>query len=132
MGYDININLERGANMNKRFLVMGLLILVAMALIVPAAFAADDATAQAKAWFEQKFAAKQAWVDQAVKDGRLTAEQGKFYTQHFEQMKEFQAQNGYICPGGGMGQCRGLGPGKGMGPGMGGRWMNNPQVQPQS
>ncbi len=113
--------------MNKRIILVGMLILAIVALAVPAAFAASDADAQAKAWFDQMFAAKKAWVDQAVKDGRLTPEQGQAWKQHFDQMKEFRAKNGYTCPGGGGGM--GPGGGKGMG---GGRWMNNPPVQPQS
>ncbi|WP_333870159.1 DUF2680 domain-containing protein [Desulforamulus putei] len=112
--------------MNKRVILVGLLILAVVALTVPVAFAADDANAQAKAWFDQMFAAKKAWIDQAVKDGRLTPEQGQAWKQHFDQMKEFRAKNGYVCPGGGFG----MGPGgKGMG---GGRWMNTPPTQPQS
>lgn len=117
--------------MNKRMILVGLLILALVALTVPAAFAADDADAKAKAWFEQRIAAKKAYVDQAVKDGRLTEEQGKAWKQHFDQMQQFHAKNGFLCPNGGPGNC-GMGPGGGKGMGMGGgRWMNNPPVQTQ-
>ncbi|AEF93555.1 hypothetical protein Desca_0670 [Desulfotomaculum nigrificans CO-1-SRB] len=100
--------------MRKRFLVIGLVVLVATAMLVPAAFAGSNVTDQAKAWFDQMFAAKEAYVDQAVKNGQLTPEQGQAWKQHFEQMKQFHAQNGYLCPGGGIGRGQG-------GPGWGGR-----------
>lgn len=120
--------------MNKKFLMLALILVAAVALLAPTAFATDDASAQAKAWFEQKFAQKKAFVDQAVKDGRITAEQGETWKQHFNQMEQFHAQNGYLCPAGGNGNC-GMGMGKGNGNGMGGRWnssnVQNPQVQSQ-
>ncbi|CCO07652.1 DUF2680 domain-containing protein [Desulforamulus hydrothermalis] len=112
--------------MNKRLILVGLLIMAVIAFTVPTAFAADDVSSQAKAWFDQKFAAKKAWVEQAVKNGQLTPEQGQAWQQHFDQMKEWHAKNGYICPGGGQG-CFGKGPGMG-----GGRWMNRQPVQPQT
>lgn len=119
--------------MSKRFLIIGLVVLVAAALLVPAAFAGTNVTDQAKAWFDQRIAAKEAYVDQAVKSGQLTQEQGQTWKQHFEQMKEFHAQNGYLCPGGGPGM--GLGQG-GFGQGRGacggfGAGFNAP-AQPQN
>lgn len=50
-------------------------------------------------------------VDQAVKDGRLTKEQGEAFKQHFDKAYQFHAQNNFVCPMGG--------PGKGFGPGYG-------------
>ncbi|ABO51085.1 conserved hypothetical protein [Desulforamulus reducens MI-1] len=119
--------------MNKRLLLIGLLILSIVALSVPIAFAADDSTNAAKTWFEQRMTVKKAWVDQAVKDGTLTTEQGQAWKKHFDEVAEFRAKNGFVCPAGGPGSC-GMGPGRGMGNGFGGggRWMNNPpaaQVQ---
>jgi len=113
--------MKGGKLMKRSYLILGLLVLLASALVVPAAFGATDTTDQAKAWFDQMFAAKKAWVDQLVKDGKLTQEQGKAWKDHFDQMQQFRAQNGYTCPGGG--PC--------MGSRMGGRmgggpwWMNN-------
>ena len=121
--------------MNKRMIRLALVLMAAVALVVPAAFATDDAGIQNKTWFEQRLAQKKASVDEAVKNGRITAEQGETWKQHFEQMQQFHAQNGYLCPGNGNGNC-GMGKGIGNGNGMGGRWgsgsgIQNPQVQSQ-
>ncbi|GAB6179958.1 hypothetical protein JCM14036_12770 [Desulfotomaculum defluvii] len=116
--------------MNKRTLLVGALILAIVAFTVPAAFAAADIDNPAKAWFEQRMAAKKAQVDQAVQNGSITPEQGQAWKQHFDDMTELRSQNGYTCPGGGPGKC-GFGPGAGMGRNGGGPWMNNPSVQTQ-
>ncbi|MFZ5590427.1 MAG: DUF2680 domain-containing protein [Bacillota bacterium] len=107
----------------KRILGVVVLIALVAALAIPA-FAADT-TNSAKAWFEQMFNAKKAYVDQAVKDGRLSKEQGEALKQHFDQMYQFHAQNGFVCPlggprAGGMGMWRGMG----MGRWGGGIWQN--------
>lgn len=100
--------------MRKGFLLVLLIVFIA-AIIIPTAFAAEDATSQAKVWFEKRMAEKELWVEQAVKDGKITPEQGKAWTQHLQEMKEYHKQNGYSCPGGGMGQCQGKERGRGMG-----------------
>ncbi|SHK61692.1 DUF2680 domain-containing protein [Desulforamulus aeronauticus] len=119
--------------MNKQMIRLALVLMAAVALVVPTAFATDDASS--KTWFEQRLTQKKASVDEAVKNGRITAEQGETWKQHFEQMQQFHAQNGYLCPGNGNGNC-GMGKGIGNGNGMGGRWgsgsgIQNPQVQSQ-
>lgn len=110
--------------MNKRILLLGLVLLVVGALLVPAAFAVDNTTNnQANAWFEQMCAAKKANVDQAVKNGQLTPQQGEAWKKHFDEAQKLHAETGYF-PGKGMGNCR-----QGCGFGGGCRWNN--QVQPQ-
>ncbi len=108
--------------MHKRMLWLALVLMAAVALLVPAAFATDDTTIQNKAWFEQRLTQKKAFVDEAVKNGRMTTEQGETWKQHFEQMQQFHTQNGYLCPGSGNGNC---GMGKGLGNGNGKCKANN-------
>ncbi|MBO8137917.1 MAG: DUF2680 domain-containing protein [Desulfotomaculum sp.] len=111
--------------MKKVLSAVVLLALVAV-FVVPA-FAADNADNSAKEWFEQKFNSKKAWVDQAVKDGKLTKEQGELFKQHFDQMYQFHAQNGFTCPmggPGGFGYGKGRGFGRGMGNGFGPGYLN--------
>ena len=99
----------------KNYLILAVVALLAVAVLVPTVFAADS-TDSAKAWFEQKFATKKAWVDQAVNDGRITAEQGQAWKAHFDANQQFLSQNGYQTP------C--ANPGSGMGGGrMGGKGM---------
>lgn len=86
---------------------MLLMALVSAAVLIPSAFAADDPVNQAKTWFEERMSAKQSMIDQAVKDGRMTPEQAKAWTNHLEKKKQFHAENGYNCPNGGMGGCQG-------------------------
>lgn len=105
--------------MSKKLLLVAALILALVALTIPVAFAADVDN-PAKAWFEQRMAAKKAQIDQAVQKGTLTPEQGQAWQQHFDKMSEFRAQNGYTCPGG-PGKC-GLGPGVGKGRNGGCPW----------
>ncbi len=109
----------------KRKIAVAVTLLALMALVAVPALAAADTASDAKAWFDQMFAAKEAWVDQAVKDGRITAEQGETWKAHFDQMYQFHQENGFVCPMGGPGAGRGMGMGYGMGPGAGygmGRW----------
>lgn len=94
--------------MNKKIGVL-LATLALVATIALPAFAGG--TDDAKAWFEQHFAAKKAAVEQAVETGRLTAEQGEAMQQHFDQMYQFHEQNGFTCPFGTPGQGQGLGRG---------------------
>ncbi len=102
--------------MGRKWIAALLVVALAVLLAVPA-FAATDT--DAKSWFETRFAAKKAWVDQAVKDGRLTAKQGEAWKNHFDQMYKFHEQNGFACPMGGPGLGRGKGAGFGPGYGMG-------------
>lgn len=98
--------------MKKKF-VVAVTLFALLALVALPAFA--DTASDAKAWFDQRFAAKKAYVDQAVKDGRITAEQGQAWKQHFDQMYTFHQQNGFVCPMGGAGKGMGMGRGGGMG-----------------
>lgn len=119
----------------KRKLVVSLLLLAFTALVAVPAFAATDPAADAKAWFDQVFAAKKAWVDQAVKDGRLTPEQGQALKEHFDQMYKFHEQNGFVCPNGGPGMGRGMGNGMGRHGGFGagfGRWGGQAPAAPNT
>lgn len=111
----------------SRKIVVAVTMLALLALVALPAFA--DTASDAKAWFDQKFAAKKAYVDQAVSEGRITAEQGQAMKQHFDQMYQFHQQNGFVCPMGGPGQGmgRGMGPGGGMGK-WGVQW-SAPQTQ---
>lgn len=86
--------------------VIIILVLALLALVVVPAFAATS-TNGANSWFDQMFAAKQAWVDQAVKNGQLTPEQGQAWQNHLEQMQQFHNQYGYLCPGPGQGRMGG-------------------------
>lgn len=111
--------------MNKHILWLGVALLVVVALLVPAAFAGDTNTnTQTKAWFEQMYAAKQANVEQAVKNGQLTPQQGEAWKKHFAEAQQLHAETGYF-PAAGMANCR-----QGCGFGGGCRW--NTQNQPQN
>lgn len=105
--------------MAKKWIAVVVMVALAALLAVPAFAAADN---PAKAWFESRFAAKKAFVDQAVKDGRITPEQGDAWKGHFDQMYKFHEQNGFTCPmgGPGAGNGQGMGPGAGKGFGRGG------------
>ena len=113
----------------KRKWIIGIALLALVAFAIPA-FAATNTSTDAKAWFEQMFAAKKSAVDQAVTDGRITEEQGKVWKDHFDQMAEFHEQNGYVCPGGGPGMRYGKGNGGMMGGNGMGRWAGQTPVAP--
>ncbi|MCL6610307.1 MAG: YckD family protein [Peptococcaceae bacterium] len=98
-------------------LVTALVLAALAALLAVPAFAADDNSA--KAWFESRFKAKKDFVDQAVKDGRITAEQGEAWKKHFDEMYKFHEENGFVCPMGGPGMGKGMGFGQGNGAGFG-------------
>ncbi|KJS16983.1 MAG: hypothetical protein VR69_06930 [Peptococcaceae bacterium BRH_c4b] len=115
----------------KKKISIAIALLVLLALVAVPAFAATDTGTDAKAWFDQMFSAKKAAVDQAVKDGRITAEQGATWKAHFDQMYKFHEQNGFNCPMGGPGMGKGMGRGSGAGYGMGmGRWGGQSPVVP--
>ena len=115
----IVINIEGSIQMKKRYLIITVAVLALAAFIIPAAFA-ENTVNPAKTWFDQMFAAKKAYVDQAVQSGQMTEEQGKAYKDHFDQMYQLQQQNGFSCPGGGTGAGITNG-GKGRGMGRGGQ-----------
>lgn len=89
--------------MKKRYVFLSLVGILALAVLVPAAFAAVSGDQAAPDWFNRMFDSHKQWVDQAVESGQLTPEQGKAWSQHFDQMKAFHQQNGYGCPGAGGG-----------------------------
>lgn len=104
--------------MKKRYVVMALVGVLALAILVPSAFAAVTGNQANEDWFNRMFDYHKQWVNQAVDSGQLTPEQGRVWSQHFDQMKDFHAQNGYNCPGFGggmMGNFRGGGFGGMMG-----------------
>lgn len=101
----------------SRKLIAAVVLLALAALIAVPAFAATDPSS--REWFESRFAAKKAFVDQAVNDGRVTPEQGQAWKNHFDEMYKFQEQNGFVCPMGGQGRGKGMGAGFGPGNGMG-------------
>jgi hypothetical protein len=113
------IEKTKGVDLMKKKIGVVLATLALVATMAVPAFA--DSAADAKAWFDQRFAAKKAAVEQAVESGRITAEQGEAMQQHFDQMYQFHEQNGFTCPYGTPGQGQGFGHhgGKGFGGGMG-------------
>lgn len=81
--------------------VMLLLVLLAfMAVVATPAFAADAAPAGGEAWFKDRFEAKKAYTNQLLQEGKLTPAQAEFRLNNLNQMYEFHAQNGYVCPAG--------------------------------
>ena len=112
----------------KRKWVIGIALLALLAFAIPA-FAVTDQATDAKAWFDQMFAAKKSAVDQAVKDGRITEEQGKAWKDNFDKMYELRQQNGFTCPGGGPG-AGGFGRGQGGCGFGGGKWGGQTPVAP--
>jgi len=112
----------------KRKWIIGIALLALVAFAIPA-FAVTNTSTDAKAWFEQMFAAKKSAVDQAVTDGRITEEQGKAWKDHFDQMYELREQNGFTCPGGGAG-LGGFGRGQGGCGFGGGKWGGQAPVAP--
>ncbi|MCL6635348.1 MAG: YckD family protein [Peptococcaceae bacterium] len=85
--------------MRKRYVVMAAAGVLALVILVPGAFAAVTGNQDNADWFNRMFDYHKQWVNQAVESGRLTPEQGEAWNRHFDQMKEFHAQNGYYCPG---------------------------------
>ena len=76
----------------KKFILLGFVALLAFALALPA-FAGNDVDPKVKTWFDQKFAVKQQYIDQAVKDGRLSAEQGETATKQIQERYQTLEQN---------------------------------------
>ncbi|AEF95243.1 hypothetical protein Desca_2414 [Desulfotomaculum nigrificans CO-1-SRB] len=129
----------------KRKLIAGIVTLALGAMLVPAAFAAVDNNqsdsvansvynnTQNRQFFNQMFEWHKTWLDNAVKNGQLTEDQAKVWTQHFDQMKEFHSKYGMGPMAGMMGNFNGSGFGPGMmgnfngtgfGPGMMGNFGN--------
>jgi hypothetical protein len=105
------------------------LIAIAAVTILMAVPALADSGQDNGSWFESMFTAKKAWVDQAVKDGRITAEQGETWKNHFDQMYQLHRENGFNCPMGGPGAGFGMGRGPGFGGGGGGWGLNQAPAQ---
>jgi uncharacterized membrane protein YgcG len=119
----------------KRKVIIIAAALALAAVLVPSAFAALKPAGD-PTFFNQMFEWKKSRVEQAVKDGQLTPEQGRTWQEHFNYMQKFHQENGYFCPGGGMmggpgqrgmmggwGSGGGKGNGNGFGPGgMMGNW----------
>lgn len=83
----------------KKWLVVAVLVTVMGILAIPA-FAGDTT---APDWFRQMFDWKKARVDSMVESGQLTQEQGEAFKKHFDEMYQWHEQNGFVCPGPGMG-----------------------------
>ena len=118
--------------MSKKWIAVVVLVALAAIIAVPALAAT---TPDNKALLDNMFSAKRAYVDQAVKDGKITPDQGEIWKKHFDEMYQFHEKNGFICPMGGPGQGRGpgmgMGPGKGVrGGGMMGGWGSNQTPAP--
>lgn len=114
----------------KKLILLGLMVLLVGVLALPALAAENDA--DFKAWVTKKFEAKQQFIDQAVKDGRITAEQGEAATERLQERYKAMEENNFQCPNGrepgdrfmgGKGAGKG-GPGDGMG-GPGAKGMMN-------
>ncbi len=102
--------------MNKKWIAVIVMVALAALLAVPALAAT---TQDNSAWLDNMFSAKKTYVDQAVKDGKITPAQGETWKNHFDEMYKFHQENGNICPMGGPGQGKGQGMGFGSGKGMG-------------
>lgn len=100
----------------KRKITAGIVTLALAALMVPAAFAAADDTTtpntQVQEFHQQMFDWHKTWLDDAVKNKRITEDQAQAWSRHFDQMKEFHSQYGMGMMGGGV--CNGPGTGPGM------------------
>ncbi len=101
--------------MRKRYLVIVVIAVLALAILIPSAFAAVAGNPGGEDWFNRMFDYHKQWVNQAVESGQITQEQGKAWSQHFDQMKEFHSRNGFNCPGFGGGMMGGGGFGGMMG-----------------
>lgn len=112
-------NKRKGEHKTVSKKLIALIVAAAIAVLVAMpAFAATST--DASSWFENRISAKKAWVDQAVKNGSITAEQGETWKKHFDDMLSFRQQNGFVCPMGGPGKGQGFGMGNGKGFGRGG------------
>lgn len=104
--------------MKKRFWLLAVAGILVVALAAPAAFGAiagDDQKGQNKQVQNQQsvnqmFDWHLKWLDQAEKDGQVTAEQAKSWREHFNYMRDFHNKNGM----GPMGQMMGGNGAKGM------------------
>ncbi len=128
--------------MNRKVFILLAAVVLVVTMALPA-FA--ETAADAKTWFEQRFNAKQEAVNQAVEDGRITAEQGKQITEQMDEMYKFHEANGFVCPFGNQGMMgagrgsfgnQGQGPRDGtgyhgMGPGAGAGMMRQGTTQSQ-
>ncbi|GAW91800.1 YckD family protein [Calderihabitans maritimus] len=92
----------------KKIAVVLLVLILASALVAPAALAAitDQQKQDILQLFQQIVELRKQIVDKYVEAGELTPEQGEFIKDRIDNMAEFRIQNG-ILPGYG----RGFGPG---------------------
>lgn len=82
----------------KKLILLGLMVLLVGVLALPALAAENDA--DFKAWVTKKFEAKQQFIDQAVKDGRITAEQGEVAGERLQERYKAMEENNFQCPNG--------------------------------
>lgn len=86
--------------MKKKYLFLVSLVVLVVAIAAPAAFGAITGGEQKKPEqhslqiSDQMFEWHQQWLDQAKKDGQLTAEQAKTWQEHFNEMRDFHSKNG--------------------------------------
>ncbi|MDO7787375.1 hypothetical protein [Desulforamulus aquiferis] len=105
-------------------ITLGIAIIALAALLVPNAFAAIDNQGENTSqndnqqFINQMFDQHKAWLDQAVKGGKVTEDQATTWNEHFEQMKEFHSKNG-ISPMMNGGMMNMMGNGSGLCPGFG-------------
>lgn len=99
------------------------MVLLVGVLALPALAADNDA--DFKAWITKKFEAKQQFIDQAVEDGRITAEQGEAATNRLQERYKAMEENNFQCPNGREPGDRFMG-GKGAGKGCPGGGMGGP------
>jgi hypothetical protein len=81
--------------------VMLVVVVLAFAAVVALPAFAEDGTTGGQSWFAERFAAKQAAIDEAVQDGRLTTAQAEFRSSNLAQMYRIHAENDFVCPAGG-------------------------------
>ncbi|MTI55464.1 DUF2680 domain-containing protein [Geosporobacter ferrireducens] len=85
------------------------LILTVIALMVTvfatAALAAEKE--ESPQWFKDMLQWKKEQVEEAVKDGTITAEDAKLFYERFDAMEKYHEENGFTMNGMGFGSCRG-------------------------
>lgn len=107
----------------KKLILLGLMVFLVGVLALPALAVENDA--EFKAWVTKKFESKQQFIDKAVEDGRITAEQGKASTERLQERYKAMEENNFQCPNGREPGDRFMG-GKGAGKGCPGGGMGGP------
>ena len=106
--------------------IIGIVLILMVALAVPAAYGAVSADKQKEIndLNKQILETRKQVIDKYVESGQITAEQGKLVKDRIDQAeKNLQQNGGQVVPGVGLGRCGGVGPGLGCG-GLGSCYAN--------